>query len=51
MTQPQMILFALMGSVLALLLWGRIRHDLVAMAGLLVGVVVGVVPECGMLWQ
>ncbi|CUA88639.1 Citrate transporter [Chelatococcus sambhunathii] len=45
MTQPQMILFALMGSVLALLLWGRIRHDLVAMAGLLIGVIVGVVPE------
>jgi di/tricarboxylate transporter len=44
MTQDQIILFALFGTVFALLLWGRFRYDLVAFAALLAGVVLGVVP-------
>lgn len=45
MTQDQIILFALFGTVFALLLWGRWRYDLVAFAALVAGVVLGVVPE------
>lgn len=45
MTTDQILLFALFATILALLLWGRVRHDLVAAAGLLGGVVLGVVPE------
>ena len=44
MTQDQTIIFALFGSVFALLLWGRFRYDLVAFAALMIGVVLGVVP-------
>ncbi|MFZ5782834.1 MAG: SLC13 family permease [Pseudomonadota bacterium] len=39
-----MTLFALFGVILVLLLWGRYRHDLIAAAGLLAAVVLGVVP-------
>jgi di/tricarboxylate transporter len=44
-SSDQIILFALFGCVFGLLLWGRIRYDLVAFAALLVGVVLGVVPS------
>jgi di/tricarboxylate transporter len=44
MTTEQIILFALFGGVFALLLWGRIRYDVVAFAALVLGVVLGVVP-------
>ncbi|SIO31862.1 Di-and tricarboxylate transporter [Rhodovulum sp. ES.010] len=44
MTQEQIILFALFGTVFAALIWGRWRYDLVAFTALLVGVVLGVVP-------
>ncbi|KIT16065.1 SLC13 family permease [Jannaschia aquimarina] len=47
MTTDQTILFALFGAVFALLLWGRIRYDIVAFAALLTGVVLGVVPVEG----
>lgn len=43
MTTDQIILFGLLGVVLALLLWGRIRYDLVAFAALVVAVIAGVV--------
>ena len=43
MTQDQIILFALFGTVFALLLWGRFRYDLVAFSALMAGVVLGVV--------
>ncbi len=43
MTQDQTIIFALFGSVFALLLWGRFRYDLVAFSALMVGVLLGVV--------
>jgi hypothetical protein len=37
MTNEQIILFTIMGSVLALLVWGRIRYDLVAFSALATG--------------
>lgn len=45
MTQDQIILFALFGGVFAFLLWGKFRYDLVAFSALLIGVLLGVVPE------
>ncbi len=45
MTQDQIILFCLFGAVFGLLLWGRFRYDIVAFSALLVGVLLGVVPE------
>ncbi|MEM1382296.1 MAG: SLC13 family permease [Pseudomonadota bacterium] len=47
MTAEQGILFGLFGAVFALLLWGRLRYDLVAFAALLTGVILGVVPADG----
>lgn len=44
MTFPQIVLFAIFGGVMVLLFSGRFRHDLVAFAGLMAGVVLGVVP-------
>ncbi|WP_068114806.1 SLC13 family permease [Tropicimonas marinistellae] len=44
MTADQTILFALFGAVFALLLWGRIRYDLVAFSALLAAVVLQVIP-------
>jgi di/tricarboxylate transporter len=44
MTFDQGLLFALLGGILGLLLWGRLRHDLVAAGGLLAGVLLGLVP-------
>lgn len=40
----QVILFCLLGVIFALFVWGRIRYDLVAFGGLVIGVVIGVVP-------
>ncbi|MDX2221273.1 MAG: SLC13 family permease [Rhodospirillaceae bacterium] len=45
MTADQIILFTLFALVLGLMLWGRLRHDLVAAGGLFAAVVLGVVPE------
>ncbi|MEM8578806.1 MAG: SLC13 family permease [Pseudomonadota bacterium] len=45
MTPDQIILFTLFGAVFGLLLWGKFRYDIVALTALLVGVVLGVVPE------
>ena len=44
MTLDQIILFTLLVSVFALLIWGRWRYDLVAFAALVVAVMTGVVP-------
>ncbi|WP_424975462.1 SLC13 family permease [Dinoroseobacter sp. S124A] len=44
MTSDQIVLFALFGAVFGMLLWGRIRYDIVAFSALLIGVVLGVVP-------
>ena len=44
MTTDQIILFAIFLTLFALLIWGRIRYDIVAFSALLVGVLAGVVP-------
>ena len=41
----QAILFSLLVAVFALLVWGRIRYDLVAFGALIVAIIVGVVPQ------
>ena len=43
MTTDQIILFSIMGGVLTLLVWGRIRYDLVAFSALALSVILGVV--------
>ncbi|MBR29613.1 MAG: SLC13 family permease [Rhodobacteraceae bacterium] len=45
MNEEQAALFALMGAFLGLLVWGRLRYDLVAAGTLFVGVAAGLVPE------
>ena len=45
MTNEQIILFVIMGSVLGLLVWGRIRYDLVAFGALALAVILGVVDK------
>ncbi|NNE63006.1 MAG: SLC13 family permease, partial [Gammaproteobacteria bacterium] len=45
MNGDQLILFGLLGLVFGLLIWGRIRYDLVAFGALIVAVVIGVVPQ------
>ncbi|MEN0001250.1 MAG: SLC13 family permease [Pseudomonadota bacterium] len=43
MTTDQILLFALFGVVFALLVWGRVRYDLVAFGALILAVVLGLV--------
>lgn len=45
MISDQVILFCLLGVVFGLLVWGRIRYDLVAFGALVVAIVIGVVPQ------
>ncbi|HMB72936.1 MAG TPA: SLC13 family permease, partial [Gammaproteobacteria bacterium] len=45
MISDQAILFALLGVVFGLLVWGRIRYDLVAFGALVLAIVIGVVPQ------
>ncbi|MEM6587236.1 MAG: SLC13 family permease [Pseudomonadota bacterium] len=45
MTTEQIILFSLFGVVFAMLLWGKLRYDVIAFSALLIGVVLGVVPK------
>ncbi len=45
MTPDQITLFALLGVIFALLVWGRIRYDIVAFGALVVAVGVGVVDQ------
>ena len=47
MTADQIILFSLLLLVFGLLIWGRIRYDLVAFSALLIAVVMGLVPVDG----
>ncbi|MEI4473195.1 SLC13 family permease [Frigidibacter sp. MR17.24] len=44
MTSDQITLVSIFALVVALLIWGRWRHDLVAFAGLMAAVVAGIVP-------
>jgi di/tricarboxylate transporter len=41
----QVILFCLLGVVFGLLVWGKIRYDLVAFGALIIAIVIGVVPQ------
>jgi len=45
MTYQQIALFGLFAVVFAFLIWGRFRYDLVAFAALIVGVIIGAVPN------
>ncbi|WP_116597338.1 SLC13 family permease [Primorskyibacter marinus] len=45
MTTDQILLFALFGTIFGLLLWGKFRYDMVAFAGLMLAVVLGLVPS------
>ncbi|MEM7163867.1 MAG: SLC13 family permease [Planctomycetota bacterium] len=44
-TSQQVIVFTVLGAIMALLVWGRWRYDLVAFAGLLVATIAGVVDK------
>ncbi len=44
MTQPQMLAFAILGGMMLLFVWGRIRYDLVAGLALLASLAAGTVP-------
>ena len=44
MNAPQILVFSIMAAMLLLFLWGRLRHDVVALAALMACVVAGLVP-------
>lgn len=44
MTIPQMMIFGILALTMGLFLWGRLRHDVVALAALMACVVTGLVP-------
>ena len=44
MTIPQMLIFAILAATMALFLWGRLRHDIVALVALMACVAAGPVP-------
>jgi di/tricarboxylate transporter len=44
MTAPQIMIFAILALTMGLFLWGRLRHDVVALAALMASVVTGLVP-------
>jgi di/tricarboxylate transporter len=45
LTHPQILIFAILIAMLGLFLWGRFRHDIVALAALLACVIAGLVPS------
>jgi di/tricarboxylate transporter len=45
MTVPQILAFAIVGVMMALFVWGRIRYDVVAMLALVAAVFTGIVPS------
>ncbi|MCC6006920.1 MAG: anion permease, partial [Rhodobacteraceae bacterium] len=47
MTAQQVLIFAILAATMALFLWGRYRHDLVAMLALMACVLTGLVPAEG----
>lgn len=44
MTQPQILSVALIAVMMAAFLWGRFRYDVVALAALLAGLALGIIP-------
>lgn len=45
MTNPQILILAILAAMMGLFLWGRFRHDVVALAALMACVIAGVVPS------
>jgi di/tricarboxylate transporter len=45
LTNPQILIFAILAAMVGLFLWGRFRHDVVALAALLACVISGLVPS------
>lgn len=45
MTVPQLMIFGILFLTMALFVWGRLRHDIVALAALMACVVTGLVPS------
>ncbi|HEY8564884.1 MAG TPA: SLC13 family permease [Beijerinckiaceae bacterium] len=45
MTLPQIFAFLILGAMMVLFVWGRLRYDLVALLALLAAVLVGIVPH------
>lgn len=44
MTTPQILVFVILAATMGLFLWGRFRHDIVALMALMACVVTGIVP-------
>jgi len=44
LTNPQILIFAILVAMMGLFLWGRFRHDVVALAALMACVITGLVP-------
>lgn len=44
LTFPQLLIFAILAATMALFLWGRFRHDIVALMALMACVLAGLVP-------
>lgn len=44
MTTPQILILTVLAAAIGLFLWGRFRHDVVALAALIASVVLGLVP-------
>ena len=44
MTLPQIYAIAIIVAIMALMLWGRLRYDIVAVLGLVAGVALGIIP-------
>jgi di/tricarboxylate transporter len=44
MTTPQILAFAIIGAMMALFVWGRLRYDLVAVLALFAAIAAGIVP-------
>jgi len=44
LTNPQILIFAILVAMMGLFLWGRFRHDVVALSALLTCVIAGLVP-------
>lgn len=44
MTSPQLMIFFVLAATMGLFLWGRFRHDIVALAALMACVIIGLVP-------
>ena len=44
MTAPQLMIFSILAATMGLFVWGRFRHDVVALAALMACVIAGLVP-------